>query len=64
MGRLKAMEGVRISSPQGAFYVLPDVSEFLGEGVSVDRFGDIPDCDTLCRYLIQEAKVRVVDASQ
>lgn len=48
--RLQRIEGVRVTSPDGAFYVLPDLSAFFGPDVHADNFGPIPDADTLCRY--------------
>lgn len=47
--RLQRIEGVRVASPDGAFYVLPDLSAFFGPDVHADDFGPIPDADTLCR---------------
>jgi hypothetical protein len=49
MERLRRMEGVSVAAPDGAFYVLPDMSGFFGDGASADSFGPIPDADTLCR---------------
>lgn len=50
MERLQRIEGVRVAAPDGAFYVLPDLSAFFGPDVHADDFGPIPDADTLCRY--------------
>jgi aspartate/glutamate/aspartate-prephenate aminotransferase len=55
--RLLAIDGVKIAVPEGAFYVLPDMSAFFGPGVSVEGFGEIPDSDALCRYFIEVARV-------
>ena len=49
MERLQRIEGVSVAAPDGAFYVLPDLSAFFGNGVRADSFGPIPDADTLCR---------------
>lgn len=49
VARLQQIDGVKLASPQGAFYVMPDVSALIGDGVEVEGFGDIPDVDTLCR---------------
>ena len=49
MERLQRIEGVRVAAPDGAFYVLPDLSAFFGTDVHADDFGPIPDADTLCR---------------
>lgn len=47
--RLQAIPGVRLAAPQGAFYVLPDMTAFFGPGVEAKNFGPVPDCDALCR---------------
>ena len=50
--RLRAIPGVSLpSTPQGAFYALPDVSALVGEGAVGDA---------LCSYLLQEALVALV----
>ena len=46
---LQQIPGVKLSAPQGAFYVLPDMSAFCGPNVSVEGFGRVPDVDALCR---------------
>lgn len=58
--RLRRIPGVRLAEPQGAFYVLPEVSSFVGEGVQAEGFGAVPDVDALCRYLIKAANVALV----
>jgi hypothetical protein len=60
MSRLAAIRGLTVVEPQGAFYVFPDVSPYIGEDVSAKDFGPIPDVDTLCRYLLEVAKVALV----
>ena len=60
VARLKNIPEIRLDSPQGAFYVLPDVSPFVGEGVQLQDYGPIPDVDALARYLIEKANVAVV----
>ncbi len=47
--RLRRIPGIRLAEPQGAFYVLPEVSAFIGEGVEAEGFGAVPDVDALCR---------------
>ena len=49
MQRLQSIPDLSIAEPQGAFYVLPDVSAYFGDSVLADNFGPVPDCDTLCR---------------
>lgn len=58
--RLQEIPGVIISPPDGAFYVLPDFSNFIGEGASAEGFGPVPDVDALARYLIEKAHVALV----
>lgn len=55
--RLLAINGIKIAVPEGAFYVLPDMSAFFGPGVSAEGFGEVPDSDALCRYFIEVARV-------
>ncbi|PNW87397.1 hypothetical protein CHLRE_02g147302v5 [Chlamydomonas reinhardtii] len=58
--RLKAIPGVNLAEPAGAFYVLPEMSAFFGPGAAAQGFGAVPDSDTFCRYLIEVANVAVV----
>ncbi|KAK9905854.1 hypothetical protein WJX75_007613 [Coccomyxa subellipsoidea] len=60
MERLQRIEGVRVAAPDGAFYVLPDLSAFFGPDVHADEFGLIPDADTLCRYILEKGNVALV----
>lgn len=60
VGRLKRLPGMKIAEPQGAFYVLPDVTAYFGPGVHADGFGDVADASELCRYLIEQAHVALV----
>lgn len=61
VARLRAIPGVSLpSTPDGAFYALPDVSGLVGPGASAPGFGPIPDGDTLCRYLLETALVALV----
>lgn len=54
------IEGFKINCPQGAFYLLPDVSALLGK-----RFGDkvIATSGDLAMYLLDEAHVATVDGA-
>ena len=52
--RLQAMPGVGLEAPQGAFYVMPEVSAFVGPGVEARGFGPVPDVDTLCRCAVRQ----------
>ncbi|GAV89201.1 Aminotran_1_2 domain-containing protein [Cephalotus follicularis] len=52
------LEGVRISEPQGAFYLFIDVSSYYG--AEVEGFGKIENSESLCRYMLDEAQVALV----
>jgi aspartate aminotransferase len=52
VARLRAIEGVRLAEPEGAFYAFPDVSE----RIRAARNG-VTDSAGLCDYLIDEAKI-------
>lgn len=54
----KEMAGVKISEPQGAFYLFLDFSAYYGS--EVEGFGVIKDSESLCRYLLDKAQVAVV----
>ena len=51
MKRLRSIPGLKLPEPEGAFYALPDMSQFFGHAVTADDFGSIPDIDTLCRQV-------------
>jgi aspartate aminotransferase len=55
MGLLRAIPGLRVHEPQGAFYILPDVSSYLG--------GDLPTDVALAEWLLEEAGVATVPGS-
>jgi hypothetical protein len=50
--RLQQMPGVQLAAPQGAFYVMPEVSAFVGPGVEAKGWGPVPDVDALCRWVV------------
>ncbi|KAL2551423.1 Bifunctional aspartate aminotransferase and glutamate/aspartate-prephenate aminotransferase [Forsythia ovata] len=52
------MEGVKISEPQGAFYLFLDFSSYFG--AEIDGFGAINGSESLCRYLLDKAQVALV----
>jgi len=56
--RLRAIDGVRCPTPEGAFYLYPDVSSFFGaeapDGSPIEDSGD------LCFYLLEEHDVALV----
>ncbi len=55
--RLNALDGVRCTMPQGAFYAYPEVHELYGSRVGDRRIEDSVD---LCAYLLDEAWVACV----
>jgi aspartate aminotransferase len=56
-GLLKEVKGLRIRIPQGAFYVMPDISYYLGKSDGNVR---INNSDDLALYLLDRAQVAVV----
>jgi len=60
VARLTAIDGVKLAPIGGAFYALPDLSAFFGPGRSAEGFGPVPDCDALCRFVIQDGLLALV----
>ncbi|MCJ7820601.1 MAG: pyridoxal phosphate-dependent aminotransferase [Bacteroidales bacterium] len=59
-GLLDEIKGLKVSIPQGAFYVMPDVTYFIGkshDGVKINS------SDDLAIYLLTEARVALVAGS-
>jgi aspartate aminotransferase len=56
-GLLKEIKGLRVRVPQGAFYVMPDISYFLGKS---DGEIKITTSDELALYLLDKAQVATV----
>ncbi|KAL9224807.1 hypothetical protein vseg_000808 [Gypsophila vaccaria] len=54
----KELEGVKISDPQGAFYLFLDFSSYYGS--EAEGFGLIDGSESLCRYLLDKAQVALV----
>jgi aspartate aminotransferase len=54
---LKAIPGVKLSEPDGAFYVFPDISSYFGRK---DGNETIANADDLCMYLLNKAHVSTV----
>ncbi|KAH6760185.1 aspartate aminotransferase [Perilla frutescens var. hirtella] len=52
------LDGVKISEPQGAFYLFLDFSSYYGS--KADSFGVIDGSESLCRYLLDKAQVALV----
>ena len=56
-GLLKDVEGLKVTIPQGAFYVMPDISYYLGKS---DGETKIVNSDDLALYLLDKAQVATV----
>ncbi len=57
IAELERMTGVQTGVPDGAFYVLPDISYFFGK--SNGQF-DVRDCEDMAMYLLNKAQVATV----
>lgn len=57
LGMFKEMPGVKANTPEGAFYIFPDISYFIGK-----KYQDttIKSAHDLCLYLLSEAMVALV----
>lgn len=58
VNELNGIEGVKCFTPQGAFYVFPDISHYLGKKTSSGRVMD--SSTELCLYLLEECGLAVV----
>jgi len=56
-GLLKEVKGLKVIIPQGAFYVMPDISFYLGKS---DGETKISNSDDLALYLLDKAQVATV----
>jgi aspartate aminotransferase len=54
---LKNIKGLKVRIPQGAFYVMPDISYFLGKSDGEKKIGT---SDELAFYLLDKARVATV----
>jgi aspartate aminotransferase len=54
---LKEIPGLKVGIPQGAFYVMPEISFYLGKSDGITR---INNSDDLALYLLDKAQVAVV----
>ncbi|MDV6169078.1 pyridoxal phosphate-dependent aminotransferase [Flavobacterium sp. DG1-102-2] len=57
VGLLKEIPGIKINTPEGAFYVFPDVSSFFGKTLNGVA---IKNADDLSMYLLEYANVATV----
>lgn len=58
---LQQIKGVKINVPQGAFYVFPDVSAYIGTKTPDNQL--IANVDDLSMYLLNDANVSTVSGS-
>ena len=56
-GLLKEVKGIKVTIPEGAFYVMPDISYYLGKS---DGATKISTSDELALYLLDKAQVATV----
>ncbi|CBI19119.3 hypothetical protein VitviT2T_027172 [Vitis vinifera] len=54
----RELGGVKISEPQGAFYLFLDFSSYYG--AEAEGYGIIKDSESLCKYLLDKAQVALV----
>jgi aspartate aminotransferase len=54
---LRGIEGIKFRIPEGAFYIMPDISFYLGK---TDGENTINTADELAIYLLEKAQVAVV----
>jgi aspartate aminotransferase len=57
VGLIKDIPGMKINTPEGAFYVFPDVSSFFGKTL---RGVEIKNADDFSMYLLEHANVATV----
>lgn len=57
-GELAKIPGIKMYSPEGAFYLYPDLSNFLGKTAPSGKVMD--NIDVLTMYLIEEAGVALI----
>ena len=57
ISKLQEIDGLKLSIPQGAFYIFPDVSYYFGKSYNGTTVADAND---FCMYLLNEANVATV----
>ena len=57
ISKLQEIDGLKLSIPQGAFYIFPDVSSYFGKSYNGTKVADAND---FCIYLLNEANVATV----
>ena len=57
ISKLQEIDGLKLSIPQGAFYIFPDVSSYFGKSFNGTTVANAND---FCMYLLNEANVATV----
>ncbi|MAZ30585.1 MAG: aspartate aminotransferase [Flavobacteriales bacterium] len=57
ISRLREIKGIKLSIPQGAFYIFPDISYYFGKSFKEKKIRNASD---FCMYLLNEANVATV----
>jgi len=60
ISKLQEIEGLKLSIPQGAFYIFPDISSYFGKSNGQTTINNSND---FCMYLLNEAHVATVTGS-
>ena len=55
---------MRLAEPAGAFYALPDVTDYFGPGAHAQGFGPVPDVDALCRCSLTTLKASMAACTE
>ncbi|MEM1124690.1 MAG: aminotransferase class I/II-fold pyridoxal phosphate-dependent enzyme, partial [Bacteroidota bacterium] len=57
LGLLREIPGLKVNEPEGAFYVFPDISNFMGKSFDGKT---IENSEDFCIYMLNEAHVALV----
>lgn len=57
LSKLSTIDGIKLNTPPGAFYLFPDVSAYFGKSFEGKKMENATD---LCLYLLEEARVALV----
>ena len=57
VNKLNSLKGVKCPNPEGAFYVFPDISYYLGKNIDGEKINDTVD---FCRVLLEKDKIAVI----
>jgi aspartate aminotransferase len=58
--KLAEIDGVKVNNPQGAFYIFPDISAYLGKSIGSNT---INNSDEMAAFLLTEAHVATVSGA-